>query len=511
MSEPAKDDHVPARGGRALRELFAADASVLFVGDPSVTIAEVGYDSRLVGPGALFFAVPGEHHDGHDFLGAAAAVGASAAVVSREMPLDGLKALAVVPDVRRAMGPVAHRFFEDPTESITLVGVTGTNGKTTTTHILHHVFATDGPAGLVGTVEYRIGSRTVEAVHTTPESVDLARVFADMRDEGVGAAAMEVSSHALAQGRHSGCVFDVVAFSNLSQDHLDYHRTMEEYFAAKKTLFVDAAPGCIRVVNADDAFGGRLVEEGLSDVTYGTSPKATLRVGSEAADVDGTTLTLSGMGFECTAVRIPLVGGHNVANAACAAAVCRALGIGVDEIAARLSDAPQVPGRLERIDEGQPFAVFVDYAHTPDGLAKVIPAVRDITQGRVLTVFGCGGDRDRAKRPLMGEIAARESDLVYVTSDNPRLEEPRAIVDEILVGVRRVRDDGVMVDEDRRAAIAAALDAARAGDSVIIAGKGHETGQKIGDRLIDFDDRVVAREMLTAATGADDDYAGVSA
>jgi UDP-N-acetylmuramoyl-L-alanyl-D-glutamate--2,6-diaminopimelate ligase len=481
------------------RLLEGLEARVM--GDAGVAVSELVYDSRAAVPGSLFFAVPGARANGLDFVGQAAHQGAVAAVLTRYLDSPALAAQVIVDDVRSLMGPVAHRFFGEPTGLLTLAGVTGTNGKTTTAHITHHLLGYRGSVGLMGTVEYRLGDRVVEASRTTPEAIDLARAFAEMVDACLWAAAMEVSSHALAQGRADGCRFDVVGFTNLSQDHLDYHGTMEDYYAAKRLLFEGERFTALRVVNADDDFGARLIDEGLADVTYGTRDGVDLKATLKEMDAQGTTVIFEGLGFDAIELRLPLVGAHNVANAACATAMCRALDVPAEIIAGRLASVPQVPGRLERIDVQAPFSVLVDYAHTPDGLAQVIPAVRAVTQGRVLTVFGCGGDRDRTKRPLMGEIAARESDVVFVTSDNPRSEEPGAIIEEVFHGVNRVPDAAVVVEADRRAAIGKALDEARPTDTVLIAGKGHEKGQEIKGVMHAFDDREVARELL-AARGA---------
>jgi UDP-N-acetylmuramoyl-L-alanyl-D-glutamate--2,6-diaminopimelate ligase len=465
------------------------------VGDPTVEIEDLCYDSRHVTSGCLFFAVPGQRLDGRSFVVEAAAAEARAAVVASVVS-DAPIAQVIAPDVRRAMGIISHRFFGDPTKSVKVAGITGTNGKTTTAYILHHLLSALGPAGLLGTIEYRMGESSVRAARTTPESVDLARAFAAMRSREIWAAAMEVSSHALDQGRTEGCHFAAVAFTNLTQDHLDYHYSMEGYFQAKRTLFVDAEPGSVRVVNADDEAGRRLIAEGLSDVTFGTSPGADLVLSLEKSDMVGSRMRLSGMGFSGQTVDVPLVGAHNVSNAGCAAALARVLGVPAETVADALSGAPQVPGRLEAVGTGEPFSVFVDYAHTPDGLANVIPAVRSVTDGRVLTVFGCGGDRDRDKRPLMGEIAVRLSDVTYVTSDNPRSEDPQAIIDDILAGARQVPGGRYAVEPDRRAAIGRALADARPGDTVLVAGKGHEIGQTVAGRELPFDDREVVRELL---------------
>jgi UDP-N-acetylmuramoyl-L-alanyl-D-glutamate--2,6-diaminopimelate ligase len=473
-------------------------------GDDSVEVTDICYDSRKATPGCLFFAIPGERHDGKGFVEEARSAGAVAAVLAApsegatvEAPVrEGALTRVMADDVRRRMGPIAHRFFGDPTQRMKVAGITGTNGKTTTAYLLHHLLSTCGPAGLLGTIEYRIGAASLPAARTTPESADLARAFAAMLEQQIRSAAMEVSSHALDQGRVEGCHFSAVAFTNLSQDHLDYHYSMEGYFQAKRELFVRPEAGALRVVNADDSAGKRLISEGLADVTFGASPGTDLQLTAEEAEASGTRMGLSGMGFDGQTVTIPLIGAHNVSNAGCAAALARVLGVSADAIADALSSAPQVPGRLESVSAGQPFSVFVDYAHTPDGLANVIPAVRSVTRGRVLTVFGCGGDRDRAKRPLMGEIAARLSDVSYVTSDNPRGEDPQAIIDDILAGVRQVPGAGVEVEPDRHAAIAAAIAEARPGDTVLIAGKGHETGQTVGERVLPFDDREVARRVL---------------
>ena len=456
-------------------------------GDPEITA--LAYDNRRVAPGSLFFCVPGFTRDGHEFAPDAVARGAAALVVERPLGLGVPE--AVVESVRAAMGPAAARFYGDPTAELDVVGITGTNGKTTTAFLVRALLeAARRRCGLLGTVTSFVGGVERPVERTTAEAIDLQRDFRAMLDGGDVACAMEVSSHALRLGRTDGIRFAAGIFTNLTQDHLDFHPTMEDYFLAKRRLF-EAAPGAA-VVNVDDPFGRRLADELGRATTFAIDHEATYRAIDVESGFSGSTFTaLTPEGP--VAMRTPLPGRFNVQNVLGAVAAVRALGVPLEEIAAALPRAGRVPGRFEPVDEGQPFAVLVDYAHTPDSLENVLSAARPLTRGRLWCVFGCGGDRDRGKRPLMGEIAARLADRTIVTSDNPRSEDPEAIVREIVAGA----GDGVRAEVDRRLAIEQAIAEAQDGDVVVIAGKGHEQGQEYENgRKVPFDDVTVAREAL---------------
>jgi UDP-N-acetylmuramoyl-L-alanyl-D-glutamate--2,6-diaminopimelate ligase len=445
-----------------------------------------------VRPGEAFFCIPGFRFDGHDFAAEAVRRGAVALVTQRGIGLGVPE--VVVRDTRAALAVASGRFWGRPSERLVVAGVTGTNGKTTTTYLVDSIARAAGHAtGLVGTVETRIAGERLRSARTTPESADLQALFAQMLDEGVTFATVEVSSHAIDLHRVDAVRFAVAAFTNLSQDHLDYHHTIEEYWSVKQRLFTELDVG-ERVINIDDPRGAELAAGLASAWTVGRSDRAMVRARAEQVRPTSTTFELVTPAGTRTVV-LPLAGSYNVSNALVAAGSALALGIGLDAVVEGLQRAPQVPGRLERIDVGQPFSVFVDYAHTPDGLAKAIDAVRAVTPGRVIVVFGCGGDRDPEKRPLMGAAAGRAADEVVVTSDNPRSEDPVGIILQIEDGLRAV-GASYDVELDRRAAIAKALSRAEAGDSVLIAGKGHEDYQIFADRTVHFDDREVAREEL---------------
>ena len=459
-------------------------------GDVRTPVAGLAYQADAVSPGGLFFCVRGGRHDGHDFAGDAVGRRASALVVERWLDVNATQVR--VPSVREAMGPIAAAFHGRPAERLSLVGVTGTNGKTTTTYLLEGVFRAAGlTPGVIGTTGVRIDGRPVPQARTTPEAPDLHAMLARMVEEGVEAVAMEVSSHGLHQHRVDGARFACAVFTNLSQDHLDYHETIEEYFEAKARLF---APGMSdrAAVNVDDPMGERLVGSGLPTITYGEHEGADLRAVDLEVGAGGVRFRVDGLD-----VRSPLRGAFNVHNALAALAAARQLGIDDADAARGIASVENVPGRVETVDEGQGFLVLVDYAHTPDSLDNVLLAARPLAGdgGRVVAVFGCGGDRDRGKRPLMGEAATRRADLAVVTSDNPRSEDPMEVIREIEPGARRGGGEYV-VEPDRRAAIRLALAAAREGDVVVIAGKGHETGQEFADRTVPFDDRIVATEEL---------------
>jgi UDP-N-acetylmuramoyl-L-alanyl-D-glutamate--2,6-diaminopimelate ligase len=492
------------RPAMRLDELSPALPDAELRGDGGVEISDLAYDSRLVGPGTLFFCVPGARTDGHDFAPRAVESGAAALVVERPLEL-GVPELQVS-DARAAMAPLAVRFCGDPTAELRVAGITGTNGKTTTAFLLREVLEGAGiQTGLLGTVKQIVGGTESEVVRTTPEAIDLQRTFRRMLESGDRACAMEVSSHALALRRTDGIRFEVAVFTNLTQDHLDFHADMNDYFAAKRMLFAPAyGPGpATSVVNGDDASGRRLAEE-IDCVTFSAS--------GAAADYRATEVRFnaSGSSFTCHSpsgeveVSLPLPGHFNVENALATIAAADALGVGPERAAGALARSGRVPGRLEPVVEGQPFAVLVDYAHTPDSLENVLRAARRLTAGRLVCVFGCGGDRDREKRPLMGRIGAELSDLCVVTSDNPRSEEPEAIIAEILTGIPGGAEaENVVVEPDRRAAIRLALERAGEDDTVVIAGKGHEQGQEFeSGRKIPFDDRDVAREELRRLTSA---------
>jgi UDP-N-acetylmuramoyl-L-alanyl-D-glutamate--2,6-diaminopimelate ligase len=443
----------------------------------SVDIRTITYDSRRVGDHALFVCVPGLVVDGHDFAEAAVSGGAVALVVERVLPIDVPQLL--VADARVAMAGLAASLHGSPSHQLTVIGVTGTNGKTTTVHLLDSVLREHGWAtGVIG---------TLTGVRTTPEAPELQAQLAAWRDDGRQAVTMEVSSHALALHRVDAMHFAVAVFTNLSRDHLDFHGTMERYFDAKARLFSPALAEQA-VVNADDPHGRLL----LDAAQIPTTPYS-------FSEVDGLELTAASSSFTWRGhrVAVPIGGRHNVSNALAAATAAGALGIPIPTIAAGIGNAGPVPGRFEPIEEGQRFRVVVDYAHTPDGLQRVLAAAREVAHGdRVIVVFGCGGDRDRTKRPAMGAVAVEGADLAVVTSDNPRSEDPAAIIREIVSGA--ARSSALIVEPDRRRAIGLAFEAAGDGDVVVIAGKGHESTQTIGASVVPFDDRVVAREELAA-------------
>jgi UDP-N-acetylmuramoyl-L-alanyl-D-glutamate--2,6-diaminopimelate ligase len=461
---------------------------------PGVEIGGLAYDNREVRPGTLFFCVPGFTRDGHDFAPDAVERGAAALVVARPLEL-GVPEVRV-DDVRAAMARAAARFYGDPTARLPVVGITGTNGKTTTAFLVHSLLQASGrQTGLLGTVTSFVAGEERPTVRTTPEAIDLQRTFREMLEGGDVACAMEISSHALELRRAEGIHVAVAVFTNLTQDHLDFHPSMEDYFLAKRRLFASQLTD-VRVLNVDDPCGRRLAEEFPGSTTFAIDA---------AADYRATDLESGFAGTDCTfetpdgsyRVRVPLPGRFNVLNALGAWTAARALGVEPDVLAEALAEARRVPGRFEPVSEGQPFAVLVDYAHTPDSLENVLHAARELAEGRVIVVFGAGGDRDRGKRPLMGEIAARLADLCLVTSDNPRSEDPDAIIAEILAGTGDAAH--VEHDADRRASIERAVGLARAGDVVVIAGKGHEQGQEFaGGRKEPFDDVTVAREALGA-------------
>lgn len=458
-------------------------------------VSGVSYRADSVREGDAFFCIPGTVHDGHDFAGQAVSRGAAALIVERELPGLDVAQYRVV-SVRVALAHAAAAFWGEPSGAMRVFGITGTNGKTTTTYLLDSILRADGDVtGVIGTVETRIGDTRLSATRTTPESSDLQALFAQMRDSGVGSVSMEVSSHAIDLHRVDAVTFAAVGLTNLTQDHLDYHHTLDEYAGVKRRLFTDFSAGA-RVIDIDDPFGARLAEE-LDDIlTVGRAADADVRATDELGSADGTEFTLV-TPVGSARLRIPLAGAYNVSNSLMAAGLALGVGIPLETVVAGLEAAPQVPGRLERVEGDQPFSVLVDYAHTPDSLEKALLAVKRITRGRTIVVFGCGGDRDPAKRPLMGRAAGLHADIAVITSDNPRSEDPAAIIAQVEPGFAGTAAR-YEVEPDRRRAIARAIELAGPEDSVLIAGKGHEDYQIFADKTVHFDDREVAREELNA-------------
>jgi UDP-N-acetylmuramoyl-L-alanyl-D-glutamate--2,6-diaminopimelate ligase len=474
-----------------LDALIRALAPSEVTGARPVEIADLAYDTRSVSAGSLFFCVPGDRVDGHDLAWEALEQGAAALVVERALDADVPQ--LVVPDTRAAMAVAADAFFGEPSRKLELAGVTGTNGKTTTTFLLHAMLDEAGRRpGLVGTVRWMVGGEQRPALFTTPEAIDLQRLLREMVDAGDRSVAIEASSHGSQLRRLDRVRFDALVFTNLSQDHLDLHGTMEDYFQAKRRLFTGAAPPPA-AVNVDDEWGRRLADD-LTEAHR--APLVTFGLGAGEVRPEALELGADGSRFRAAGIEIEtrLRGRFNVENVLGAVAAGLLLDLDEDEIAAGVARVEDVPGRFEAIDEGQPFAVVVDYAHTPDSLDTVLRAARDLGDRRVIVVFGAGGDRDRGKRPLMGRVALDRSDLVIVTSDNPRSEEPLAIIQDVLQGT----GVDVEIDPDRRTAIRRAIGLAEPGDVVVIAGKGHEQGQEIAGTVHPFDDREVAREALAA-------------
>jgi UDP-N-acetylmuramoyl-L-alanyl-D-glutamate--2,6-diaminopimelate ligase len=444
-------------------------------GGAPLDVTDLAYDTRSVTPGAMFFCVPGERADGHDFAPDAVERGASALVVER--PLDLAVPQLIVPSSREAMAVAADEFFERPTAELVVAGVTGTNGKTTTSYLIHSIFEAAGMRpGLIGTIESRVGGEVQPAVRTTPEAIDLQRTFRRMLDAGDRSVVLEATSHGSVLGRLERVRFDALAFTNLTQDHLDFHASMDEYYDAKRRLFTEHEPAPAAAINVDDEWGRKLVEE------LRRLERAPLLTYGFSGDADLSDHPFAG----------GLKGRFNTLNTLAAWAVARLVGLPEEAAAQGIEKVEGVPGRFESVDEGQPFQVVVDYSHTPDSLENILRAARELTTGRVICVFGAGGDRDRGKRPLMGRAASELADVAIVTSDNPRSEDPQAIIDEILGGVA----GAVEIEPDRRAAIEQALELAERGDAVVIAGRGAEQFQELATGKIPFDDREVAREAL---------------
>jgi UDP-N-acetylmuramoyl-L-alanyl-D-glutamate--2,6-diaminopimelate ligase len=484
-----------------LKQLIKELPLVRVEGSLDREVAGIVYDSRRVTPGMVFVAIPGVHVDGHDFINTAIDRGA-AAIICEKNGFSSPRATKIkVTDVREALARASASFYQHPSSKLQVIGVTGTNGKTTVAFMVKQMLEAAGyKTGLLGTVRYEIGDRVIPAARTTPESLEIHQMMAQMLSSGCQACVMEVSSHALEQKRVAGIEFDVQIFTNLTQDHLDYHGTMENYFVAKQKLFTKTANGSKKgtvVINIDDANGARLATE--SDVsvklTYGIRNAASIRATKIELSADASRFTMEtpGKSFAC---KLPLIGRHNIYNALAATGASVALGIAATKIQSVLNKMQAVPGRLESVSAGQPFAVFVDYAHTDDALHNVLTTLREITKGRLLVLFGCGGSRDAGKRAKMGRVAAEFADFTYITSDNPRKEKPELIAQQIEEGFRTVKQGDYTVELDRKRAISEIISLAQPGDTVLLAGKGHETYQEFEDTIVPFDDRVYARTAL---------------
>ncbi|GAB6181884.1 UDP-N-acetylmuramoyl-L-alanyl-D-glutamate--2,6-diaminopimelate ligase [Desulfotomaculum defluvii] len=479
-----------------LKELLEVIPVISINGNLESLIKGICYDSRQVSSGTLFVAVKGYQTDGHKYINNAVTAGAVAVVYEHEVALPAGVTGIKVADSRKALALLADRFYGHPSQSLSMVGVTGTNGKTTTTHLIAAIWKKSGiKPGIIGTIHNLIGEKILPVTNTTPESLDLQKILAQMVEEEVKGVAMEVSSHALALNRVAGVHYNVAVFTNLTQDHLDFHKTMDEYLAAKAKLFnrdIEYA-----VINGDDPAAEELKKNSQGKVyTYGIDQDVDVRAKDIQVTAKGVRFVACGPWGE-QQLNLKLTGRFNVYNALAAYTTGMALGMDSEIVISALESVMGVSGRFELVDQGQNFAVVVDYAHTPDGLENILTTARQITKGRLITVFGCGGDRDRTKRPIMGEIAARYSDIPVVTSDNPRTEDPQRILEDVVEGVSRViSPDKFLIIGDRREAINKAIELAQEGDVVVIAGKGHEDYQIIGTTKYPFDDRKEAAAAL---------------
>lgn len=483
----------------SLQEVFHGIDVVEFSGNWKMGASSLRTDSRRVGPGCVFFALPGLKTQGALFIEEAIARGATAIVSETPSGSHSHLAWVRVANIRTTLAAAARNFYGHPEAKLSLAGVTGTNGKTTVTTLAHHLLQHSGERwGLVGTVRYALGSRSLPAHRTTPESLDLCDMMAQMVAASCKGAVMEVSSHAIAQERISGFDFKALAFTNLSHDHLDYHGSIENYFQVKARPFLGLTGKipAVAIINADDATGRRLatmLPQSVNVLTFGSTGDACLRATDIRLQAGRSTFTFSAPGLAAS-VSTSLPGHYNVSNILCALGICQALGRNLRDILPVIADFPGVPGRMERIAPDLPFQVFVDYAHTDDALANALEMLRAITEGRLFVVFGCGGNRDRAKRPEMTKAAQRLSDFAWATADNPRKEPLDVIFEDMRSGI--LDASRITFVEDRRRAISLALDAARPGDTLLIAGKGHETYQEFAGITVPFDDRQVARELL---------------
>ncbi len=484
-----------------LKTLLAAIPVREIAGPVDRAVDGIAYDSRRVQRNGLFVALRGEKSDGHDFIDQAIEKVATVIVAERNPAVAGRATIVVVENTRSALADLGAAFYQYPSRRLRMAAVTGTNGKTTTTFLLKHIVENAGVrCGLIGTVRYEIAERILPATRTTPESLDLRELLAQMVNSDCRAAAMEVSSHALAQERVRGIEWNVAVFTNLTQDHLDFHGTMENYFEAKARLFTSLGdqklkPKPVAVINIDDDYGQKLVDKidnRVSVVTYGMGARADFRASNYRMEVGGTSYQLDARG-KSYLVRVPLIGRFNVANSLAALAAANSLGISLRDAVLSLAKSPQVPGRLELVPAKRQFQVFVDYAHTPDALLNVIKTLRELQPHRLIVVFGCGGDRDKQKRPLMGEVVDRHADFAIITSDNPRKEDPEAIIAQVEKGFRGKKHEKIT---DRAAAINRAIELAQPRDIILIAGKGHENYQEFADHTIPFDDVQVAKRAI---------------
>ncbi|MGE5404388.1 MAG: UDP-N-acetylmuramoyl-L-alanyl-D-glutamate--2,6-diaminopimelate ligase [Candidatus Saccharibacteria bacterium] len=489
-----------------LEEILKGQEYQVVQGAVNVPISGIEYDSRRVQKGSLFVCIPGSKTDGHLFVPEAVKRGAAALLVEQDVEVPAECTVVKVPDTHKILPAISGTFYEHPSKGLRVIGVTGTNGKTTTTHLIKAILEEAGhKVGLIGTLYASWQGETEHLANTTPESLDIERFMRRVKNEGGGYVVMEVSSHALDMGRVKEIDFDVAVFTNLTQDHLDYHKTLENYRNAKGILFSELAEekGSFAVINTDDMAGDYFIDVTKSaKTTYGISEKAEIRAIDPQVTASGSAFDVVYPGGKMC-IKLKLAGMFNVYNALAGIGFALKEGIAPSKIKKALEKVNGVSGRFESVNEGQEFTVIVDYAHTPDGLENVLRTARQIVESRLITVFGCGGDRDRKKRPIMGEIAARLSDFSFVTSDNPRSEEPMAIIDEILVGMKDVEGAHYAVIPDRRDAIHHAIKMAAKGDMVVIAGKGHEDYQIIKGVTYPFDDRVVAREFLGEMMGSE--------
>ena len=479
-------------------------------GSSGLNISGISIDSNKVQEGFLFVALKGEKTDGHKYIGQAVTKGA-AAVIAEKTPDAPYERVTVieVPDSRVTLAGVSANYYAHPSKELSLVGITGTNGKTTVTYLLESIWRQEClRSGIIGTVDYRFGDNTTESLMTTPESLDLMRMLREMRNSGVEIVAMEVSSHALDKKRVIGCHFDAAVFTNLTQDHLDYHGTLEDYLNAKRTLFTEVLKRSDKeekfsIINLDDPYGDDIRQQAPGEVITYSAHDRSAAVYAETYEItgEGISARINTPGGSLD-INSELFGAYNLSNILAAAATAVSLGSSMDNIEKGLSRIAAIPGRLEGVQNTLGFKVLVDYAHTPDALENVLRAARPLTAGNLILVFGCGGDRDRGKRPRMAAVVQELADVAYVTSDNPRTEDPQAIVEEILRGFRPQAAKSVRVDVDRRRAIARAIAEADPGDTVLIAGKGHEDYQIVGDEVLPFDDAIVARECLETAVTA---------
>jgi len=483
-----------------LKTLLAAIPVREIIGPVGRAVESIAYDSRRVQKDGLFVALRGEKSDGHDFIGQAVEKGATV-IVAERAEKHPRATCVVVENTRGALADLSTRFYNFPARKLKLTAVTGTNGKTTTTFLIKHICENAGMrCGLLGTVRYEIGERVLPAARTTPESLDLQELLAQIANAGCRAAAMEVSSHALAQERTCGIEWDVAVFTNLTQDHLDYHGTMENYFEAKAKLFKQLPlqrkkKKPVAIINIDDRYGQQLLEKidkKVSVVTFGMGALADFRASNYRMEFGGTSYQLDARG-KSYLIRVPLIGRFNVANSLAALAAANALGVRLREAVLSLAKSPQVPGRLEMVPAKRQFQVFVDYAHTPDALLNVLKTLRELGPWRLIVVFGCGGNRDREKRPLMGQVVDQNADYAVITSDNPRKEDPDKIIAEIEKGFRGNHFEKIT---DRASAISRAIEIAQPRDIVLIAGKGHENYQEFSDHIVPFQDIQVARRAL---------------